>query len=487
MFDDATREALARSPFVVVTICDEDGDDLRSAEALRNLLTPRGIVLLTAASEAGTVWRADASIRSGYVRDVWAEAGRPVLWLDPDVGTSLDPDMFDLDRIDFAVHDSSRDGGASAIGTPDFDGRFIWFGRSDAAEELLTCWEKCCREQPTVPDMDHLSAAWAQLPKRFDLKVRWLPSPAAGAVPAAEPSRGAGLSHSRSLFAPPAHPYCIWAPNYTERSAGIWALHALCHSLNLAGYPAYLLPTPTANPQWNTPLLTQELVDRYVALGVDPIVVYPEIVHGNPANASTVVRYVLNRPGHLTGAGMDEGPEDLLFYYSEDFIDDARGDEDLLSAPTVNTALFRPDPSRVRDKTIVFQYRYPLEKIDFSVFPPGTELLSMADPLALPDLARLFQGTKTLYSYELSNTCTLAMAAGCPVIYRTEGGLTEPPAAFLFGTDGAAMYDEPDGLERAIRTLPAARRAIAGMEDRFWKHLEVFVQKTQAAAARRRN
>lgn len=295
--------------------------------------------------------------------------------------------------------------------------------------------------------------------------------------------RGVAVPHARSLFETRDQPYYIVAPDFTETSAGIYAVHGLCHALTSAGHEAYVAGAKRVNPMWNTPLLTEQQIQAHRAAGLEPIAVYPEITFGNPLRARTVARYVLNVPGVISGRPMGEAADDLLFYYSPQFIEgrDPR-DVDFLMTPTIDPKVFHADPAVTRDKVLIYQHRFPLEQIDRSLFPPEAEILSMSRPLSLPDLARLFQRTKVLYSYELSSTCSKAMACGCPVIYRPEGGLISLPGTFLYGENGAAMATEVGGLERATSTVGNVATAIGGWEQTYWEQLAVFVRKTQQAA-----
>ncbi|EUC21289.1 glycosyltransferase family 4 protein [Paraburkholderia hospita] len=279
------------------------------------------------------------------------------------------------------------------------------------------------------------------------------------------------------------HPYYIYAPPYRETSAGIVVLHTLCHALNVEGHEAYIIGTDVVNPDFDTPLATPDVRIRHKVLGLEPVAVYPEVVSGNPMNADVCVRYILNKIGYLTGKPLGEGKDDLFFYYSENFLGDAKKtDVDFLFLPVLDTELFKPDPSRKKDRTFVFQYRFPLDKIDFSLFPAGTELLSMANPVSLRELAEKLQGGRVLYSYELSSVCPEAMMCGCPVIYMPDGGLKDVPDQFAFGTNGSAIVTEKNGFARALATVDTIYPTVLAMSKVFRAQLPVFLEKTQSAA-----
>lgn len=110
------------------------------------------------------------------------------------------------------------------------------------------------------------------------------------------------------LFPTPGPPYFIVSPPFTEKSAGVKVLHMLCHALNVSGLRAYMIAmnTPphggeTYCSQYLAPALTLEAKHYYAAARIDPIVVYPDIVSGNPLSATRVVRWLLAYAGAYGG------------------------------------------------------------------------------------------------------------------------------------------------------------------------------------------
>src|SRR3954469_3045856 len=102
--------------------------------------------------------------------------------------------------------------------------------------------------------------------------------------------------------------FLVWAPPYTHRSSGVRALYRLCHHLNNGGYPSAIMSERVANdlPDWSTPF-------HFGPVG-DSIVIYPEIVSGNPLQARKVVRWALNNPG-LLGGDSSYPDEEMVFVY----------------------------------------------------------------------------------------------------------------------------------------------------------------------------
>ncbi|SFX09002.1 Glycosyltransferase, GT2 family [Pseudomonas sp. NFACC49-2] len=295
------------------------------------------------------------------------------------------------------------------------------------------------------------------------------------------------LARLRLMYAKPEHPYYFLAPAYRESSSGVVSLHYLCHMLNLSGREAYICGTEVVNPDLKTPLINSTIKQRHAAAGKVPIAVYPEVFPGNPLNCSVVARFLLNFEGFLTGNGMDAAPTDLFFYYAARLAEH-RGDPDgdLLCLPAIDVEMFSTVGTATERKgSYLYQNRHPLGLIDYSQLPADIRLLSMANPLPLPELAKLLRGAEVMYSYEWSMTCVMAVLCGCPVIFIPGHGVDQPLLdTSFFGSVGFAMLDQPDPLGHARASLGDALQRYVERTASFWQQLDVFIAKTQATAAR---
>ncbi|MGN8344668.1 glycosyltransferase [Pseudomonas sp. SMV71] len=295
------------------------------------------------------------------------------------------------------------------------------------------------------------------------------------------------LARLRLMYAKPEHPYYFAAPAYRESSSGVVSLHYLCHMLNLSGREAYICGTEVVNPDLKTPVITSAIKQRHKAAGKVPIAVYPEVFPGNPLNCSVVARFLLNFEGFLTGNGMDAAPTDLFFYYAARLAEH-RGDPDgdLLCLPTIDIEMFSSvGTDAVREGSYLYQNRHPLEKIDYAQLPADIRLLSMANPLTLPELAKVLRKAEVMYSYEWSMTCVMAVLCGCPVIFIPGHGVDQPLLdTSFFGSVGFAMLDQPNPLEHARASLGDALQRYVERTASFWQQLDVFIARTQATAAR---
>lgn len=138
--------------------------------------------------------------------------------------------------------------------------------------------------------------------------------------------------------------FIVFTPSYDENVGGPIALHRLCHLLNELGEHAEVFPffhnylcerdelasSPLQLSQLEYELLKKEfkinetfntpVVESIKAIGdwKNYIVIYPEVVYGNPLGAKNVVRWLLHNPGFHTGK-IKYGEGELYFRFASCF------------------------------------------------------------------------------------------------------------------------------------------------------------------------
>ncbi|WP_263139221.1 glycosyltransferase [Pseudomonas sp. RIT-PI-AD] len=289
---------------------------------------------------------------------------------------------------------------------------------------------------------------------------------------------------TRALFAKRPNPYYIMAADYRRNSAGIRVLHMLCDALIRSGHEAYIY-AQVMSPDLMTPRLTDLVVELHKTAGIEPIVVYPEVMDGNPLKANTVVRYLLNKPGFIEGSGVYD-PDDLVFAYTKGLTQYGAKPENVLFLPAVDLRVFQPPQNpatRVRGKVCYYKGRRGHAEIDASLLPPDAVEITPQWPESWESLAALFQQCEYLYCGEASGLVLEAALCGCLGVI-----VPNPAAPHLIAPDETGMYGLAWGLEkaeieRARATLPLLREKLEAEARAFWPQLDHFIAVTQAAAA----
>jgi hypothetical protein len=224
--------------------------------------------------------------------------------------------------------------------------------------------------------------------------------------------------------------FLIVTPDFTHRSAGIRALFRLCHHLNQSGYLSAVIPLPghtiKNHSPWN--------VFGYKGSVGHAIVVYPEIVSGNPYKAAKVVRWVLNDPG-LLGGEKHYDDNEVVFVYDPNKIEIANkairkpiGAERVLWIGVVDPEIIFPDAEteKIYDcsftkKGHALAKKFPLDHSS------GIKRLEELTP-DYASLGDVLRKTKTLYSYDhYSNILREAHICGCEVKVINEKGVWHDP------------------------------------------------------------
>ncbi|NVN88993.1 MAG: glycosyltransferase [Desulfuromonadales bacterium] len=192
--------------------------------------------------------------------------------------------------------------------------------------------------------------------------------------------------------------YVIVAPTYNQKTAGIAVLQELQKWLIRSGKDA-IIP----NIDINAPYAIQD----------DDIVVYPEIIPGNPLNAKRVVRYILNVPGKLGGTTEYDSNE-ILVAYTEEFSQYSNGV--YLEIPIIEDFFTDRELERTVDCVWVGKGQ--------NTHHPATNgciEITYKWPTKRRELAELLNRTRTFYSYDhRTHLLTEATLCGCTVM-RIDG------------------------------------------------------------------
>lgn len=229
-------------------------------------------------------------------------------------------------------------------------------------------------------------------------------------------------------------PILIAAPAYDHRSAGIRVLHTLCNELNLCNRAAYLV-FYKFSPLGGADFFLSDIDEHYSPehkaikrlsgttdieelrqLAAKSIVIYPEVLQGNPLQASRVIRYVLNNP-NSNGYPMLEGADDLIVCFSNHYWPTPKPVLMLLiDEPFFNDHGTRPAAERQMDCSYVGKG----VKFGHCFKVPGTVMLERVWPSDKEGLAVMLKNTRYFYTWDLvSQTNFDAVRCGAiPVVMR---------------------------------------------------------------------
>lgn len=304
-------------------------------------------------------------------------------------------------------------------------------------------------------------------------------------------TRDVGASSGRMILPRPGrHPYYIVSGPYTRLSAGTKVLHLLCHALNSSGQNAFMVSSRT-NSDLLTPILTNDAMDHHFDQGLTPIVVYPEVVEGNPLHAPLVVRYILNFPGLLGGEKVHD-PRDICFGYSAALLkgQGAAHADNVLFLPASDPIVFTPpSPGTPRRGTCFYAGKYKHihgGRLD-DVTRDSVEihgLLGGERRQTPEELADLFRRSELFYCYENTALAIEAALCECPVVMLPNRYFTHKIGGELLGNDGVAWGNDPLEVQRAKATVQRFRRRYLELVEAFWRQLEHFEVVTQEAAAK---
>jgi hypothetical protein len=327
--------------------------------------------------------------------------------------------------------------------------------------------------------------------QKIDDEMRWAARPDLLYNEEAPPT-GESRRPPRAIYPDVDHPYYIVAPPYVRTSAGVRALHLLCHSLNRRGQTAYILLYPAMPwrddqfaPDLMTPILTPHVVCSHFERGLTPIMVYPETVTGNPFGGPCVVRYVLNFPG-LLGGDKVYAPEELCFGYSKILAKETRWPDNILFLPATDTRIFYPTPEgQKRQGTCFYADKYKIvhHGVLSDITKHSVEITrDKPDSQSPREIAELFRRSELFYVYENTALANEAVLCGCPAVFLPNPYLTEIIALKELGAEGYARSADPAEVAWAKATVGQGAKNYEACYARYWQDLDRFIALTREHA-----
>jgi hypothetical protein len=247
-------------------------------------------------------------------------------------------------------------------------------------------------------------------------------------------------------------PYSVMTPFFSTTSGGIRVMYGLYGWLLTKGQLVFL----------NTQVENRDF-----------IAIYPEIYHGNPAGAKTVVRYILAPPGEMAMSGIPGptsfDPTDKLYSFSRFIMN--LDDDHILFLPILNLYLFK-DQGKTRTKSCVFVGKGQ----DTNVHPKEAITIDRQFAQDQQLLADFLNECHTLYCYDfrtaMMDVCRLC---GVRVILITSKYSKESYGNYEPGTNGISF----NGDEGVKLDVGAFRENYLNLRVIFEKKLDLFIAETQ--------
>ncbi len=206
----------------------------------------------------------------------------------------------------------------------------------------------------------------------------------------------------------------LYTPGYYIKCGGIIVMHYLCKIINERYndfFTAKLFNIENMKYE-------NEFCNNFATLeeiNEETIVIYPEVIKGNPLNAKNVIRWILLDLGIEMSIDhyKNWNKNDLVYYWEKK--------NKQLSCPYLNPLFKNNNLSRERNKTcyLLKKGRIIHENINY-INPPDSICI---DDLSLEEINDIFNQSKYFYCYD-TNTCYIIYAAICgcvPIIYPKNG------------------------------------------------------------------
>jgi len=204
----------------------------------------------------------------------------------------------------------------------------------------------------------------------------------------------------------------IYSPSYDTNSGGIIVLHKLCHILLELGYDASLYPMYKGDFYINSTYKS----NVSLTYSKDDIIIYPEIVYGNPLNGNNIIRYIMNN-GHISLNRKETwGENDFWVYFSDRFYDGIKQKNILHIIDSKKEYYKDYGIERIHKSCHTFR-KNEIAKKDISCYVHSKDSIEIGFNMGDDYLIKLFNTCEKFYSYDTETYLSvLAALCGCESI-----------------------------------------------------------------------
>lgn len=301
-------------------------------------------------------------------------------------------------------------------------------------------------------------------------------------------------TESRSRSQPRLPRFVFYGPCYQPNSNGVRIYYLLAEELLRLGFEICIVAhdhalTESRSPARLKPYFHLDGIDFHPGdVRPDDIVVYPDIVSGNPLAARRVVRFFANRPIVLTGQAVVYGPTDFVVSYSTSVDPHAYP----LFVLNDDRKLFHPPSAPKESLALVYFGKVPQGPLapELERFVNSFEqklLVTRHFPKSRADLGDLLRKAMVLVTIDpLTNLAYEATLCGTPaLIANDEFGLTRHAATLPHW----GFFSRPEEFERAaaetaraypvyVQALTANRARIAGFAAACQSHFALLEKRS---------
>lgn len=281
---------------------------------------------------------------------------------------------------------------------------------------------------------------------------------------------------------PTPSPYYIHAPQSLDDGAlHTTQLHMLCHQLNQAGYPAYLVGAPKVHGHWWTPLLSNPIMAAHHVAGLKPVT-----IQGQHADEST-------RPGlqvRLQTACSNHQDTDAyarLQFSQAGALAGLTKDFNLRAAlPWFDPAVLQqPLPCGPRSGALVYSGRLPGPR--FTLRPEHAALTDLSPcaehPLGAAERWQRLGQAQVLYAYAAGSIVTEARLLGCQVVFVANDHQLQTLPRHPLELWGTYLNTLEQALGEPGYSPQALREQCVALVQEAPELLRRLIDNTQAAAA----